>query len=107
MQVYTTLKSEVEKFDDGDSETVHSAAQKLATLMEDSKPVVRHAKALTMETFLLLQLSRVEKSRDAQAKGDMAGLVLKYTILLGQNPVGLVEGDLHPVLWHEVQSFKQ
>lgn len=97
----------MEKFDDGDSDTVHSAVEKLTMLMEDSKSVVRHAKALTMETFLLLQLSRVEKSRDEQVRADMAGLVLKYTIVFGQNPVGLVEGDLHPVLWSDVQAFKK
>ncbi|CAE7283718.1 unnamed protein product, partial [Symbiodinium sp. CCMP2592] len=107
MLVFSTLKSEMEKFDDGDSETVHSSCEKLTTLMEDSKLVVRYAKALTMETFLIMQLARVDKIGDAQVRNDMAGLVLKYTILLGQNPVGLVEGDLHPVLWNAVQSFKQ
>ena len=94
--------------DDGDSTTVHEAVTSLQNMMAASKGAVRNCKVLTMEAFLLLLLARVERNGEdkQKAKTDLSSLVLKYEILFGQNPVGITESDVHPVLWAEAVKFK-
>ena len=94
--------------DDGDSTTVHEAVTSLHQMMTASRNAVRHCKVMTMEFFLLLLLSRTEKSGEEKqkAKADLSSLVLKYEILFGQNPVGITESDVHPVIWTEAVKFK-